>query len=122
MSNRVMALNSFVSPVRTVASVLLLDQVVALMDKYFTDLPALFSCESLENGSVRLTVTHREAFLFGNATPPRPSGFYEYPQAVLQGCYAHPFVTIVWKTLISLQLIRMIDCFFFNRFFALPVK
>ena len=48
MSNRVVALNSFVPPVRTVASVLLLDRVVALMEKSLTDLPALLSVVAVE--------------------------------------------------------------------------
>jgi len=42
MSNRVIALNSFVPLAREVVSVLLLYRVIALMEKFYDRLPALF--------------------------------------------------------------------------------
>jgi len=56
MSNRVVALNSFVPPVRTVASALLQNRVVALMDNIVTDLPALFYKVVIEGLHLALTL------------------------------------------------------------------
>lgn len=114
MSNRVVALNSFVPPVRIVVSVMLVYRVVALMEKILTDYrlivcgcAVIWKCFAPPRRSGK-------RFLGDDYAAFAPCWFLCMSAISLAGLYAQPLVDIVWKTRISLQLIATMDCFFFR--------